>query len=241
MGHDEYWSPQMRRVVERARDRGTNLAFLAANTAYWRVRLADTRTGPDRLVIGYKSDAWLDPVRTRHPGLTTTRFRDPPAADPENSMTGMRYECYPVDAPYRVVTPRWWGFAHTGVVAGTSFADLVGNEADRVYPVPGTPRPLQILSSADYSCGGVLTSSQSTYYTAPSGAGVFDTGTLRWTCTMLGNCFGMRMAPAAVRFVKTVTGNVIREFARGPVGRRFPAHDNVAGFDLPTVNTVPAS
>lgn len=241
MGHDEYWSQQMRAVVEQARDRGTNLAFLAANTSYWRVRVEDTDTGPARLVVGYKSDAGQDPMRYTDPRQTTGRFRDEPGADPENRMTGMMYECFPVDAPYRVVTPQWWGFAGTGVRRGTEFPNLVGDEADRVYPVPGTPRPLQVLSSADYSCGGFPTSSQSTYYTAPSGAGVFATGTLRWTCSLLGNCFGRRMTPETVRFVRTVTGNVIRQFARGPVGRRFPAHDNVDEFHLPTVNTVPAS
>ena len=39
MGHDEYWTPAMRTAVERARDAGTNLAFLGANTMYWRIRL----------------------------------------------------------------------------------------------------------------------------------------------------------------------------------------------------------
>jgi putative cofactor-binding repeat protein len=51
----------------------------------------------------------------------------------------------------------------------------------------------------------------------------------------------MRMTAETVRFVRTVTGNVVRGFARGPVGARFPAHDNVGDFSLPTVDTVPAS
>lgn len=39
-GHDEYWTVPMRRRVEAARDAGANLAFLGANSVYWRVRLA---------------------------------------------------------------------------------------------------------------------------------------------------------------------------------------------------------
>ena len=35
----------MRRRRDR-RDAGTNLAFLGANTMYWRIRLADRATGP---------------------------------------------------------------------------------------------------------------------------------------------------------------------------------------------------
>ena len=124
---------------------------------------------------------------------------------------------------------------------GSSFPRLVGDEADRVYPVPGTPRPLQVLSDVSYSCGGAPTSAQSTYYVHRSGAGVFATGTLRWTCALTGGCFGVRMEPRTVRFVRLVTRTVIEQFARGPLGRRFPARDNVDRFDLPPVNTVPAS
>ncbi len=39
-GHDEYWSLPMRRAAEGARDSGTSLVFLSANTMYWQVTLA---------------------------------------------------------------------------------------------------------------------------------------------------------------------------------------------------------
>ena len=67
-GHDEYWTPSMRTTVETARDAGTNLAFLGANTAYWRVRLDDRQTGPRRLMTGYRHDAALDPLRDADAG-----------------------------------------------------------------------------------------------------------------------------------------------------------------------------
>jgi hypothetical protein len=38
-----------------------------------------------------------------------------------------------------------------------------------------------------------------------------------------------------------VTDNVLKQFAQGPVGRRFPAEDNVSQFNLPTANQVSAS
>ena len=44
-----------------------------------------------------------------------------------------------------------------------------------------------------------------------------------------------------MRFVNRVTATVLREFARGPATRGQPAHDNVARFDLPPENLVPAS
>ena len=50
-GHDEYWSAPMRRTVERARNHGTSLVFLSANTMYWQVELAPSPSGvEDRLL-----------------------------------------------------------------------------------------------------------------------------------------------------------------------------------------------
>lgn len=239
MGHDEYWTPRMRRTVEAARDAGVNLAFLGANTMYWRIRLDDGGTDP-RVVVGYRSDAHLDPVTD--PRRRTGLFRAGPGARAgEHALTGMAYECFPVDAPYRVVSPGWWGFAGTGVRRGDSFDHLVGVEADRVYPVPSTPRPLQVLSHTTYSCGGVPTSAQSVYYSAASGAGVFNAGTLRWTCALVDRCSPYRLDERTRRFVRKVTVNVLRTFARGPAGTARPALDNVHRFPLPTQNQVPAS
>jgi hypothetical protein len=239
-GHDEYWTPRMRATVERARDAGTNLAFLGANTAYWRIRLDDRPTGPRRLVTGYRHDAFEDPLRDVSPDEATSRFRDAPAARPENTLTGMLYECYPVDADYVVVSPQWWGFRGTGVREGTAVPGLVGGESDRVYPDRSTPRPLQLLSHTSFSCRGVTTTTQSVYYTTPSGAGVFAAGTLRWGCALVDLC-DRPLGTRTRDFARQVTDNVLREFAAGPVGARHPAKDNVADFDLPLVNTVEAS
>jgi hypothetical protein len=240
MGHDEYWTTTMRSAVTEARDAGTNLTFFGANTMYWRVRLVDQETGPARLVVGYRSDAALDPERDARPLEATARFRDAPAPNPEQELTGMMYECFPVDTDYVVASPSWWGFRGTGVTRGERIPGLVGPEADRVYPTPSLPRPMQVLSHSPYSCGGVSTVAESVYYTAPSGAGVFNAGTLRWGCSMVDRCerpLGARTA----RFVEVVTGNVLRGFADGPAARRHPARDNVRDFDLSPVNAVSAS
>jgi hypothetical protein len=240
VGHAEYWTPAMMTAVVRARDRGTNLAFLGANTAYWRIRLSRRDGRPARLETGYRDDASLDPVRRTDPPVATSRFRDPPDPRPENAMVGMLYECYPVTADYRIVTPRWWGFAGTGVRRGSVVYGMVGGETDRVYPDRHMPRPLQILSDTPYSCRGVPTTSQAVYYTTRSGAGVFATGTLRWGCALVDAC-DSPVGRATGRFVRIVTWNVLRAFAAGPVGARHPARDNVGRFDLPRRNTVPAS
>jgi hypothetical protein len=240
MGHDEYWTNTMRAAVLDARDAGTNLAFLGANTMYWRIRLEPGAGGPARVVVGYRHSAHLDPLHAQGSVDTTGQFREAPVPRPEHDLLGMQYECYPVDTDYVIASPGWWGFRGTGVRRGDHVHGLVGPEADRVYPDERLPRPLQVLSHSPYSCRGVTTSTQSVYYTSPSGAGVFNAGTLRWGCAMVDRCerpLGARTAA----FTRTVTGTLVEEFARGPVGARHPARDNVADFDLPTLNTVPAS
>ena len=238
MGHDEYWTPSMRTTVERARDAGTNLAFLGANTMYWRIRLDDRPTGPRRLMTGYRHDAALDPLRDerrrprRRPSSATRR-----RPSPENALTGMLYECYPVDADYVVVSPTWWGFAGTGVASRRPRSR--GWSAPR--PTGSTPTGArrdrcELLSHSSYSCRGVTTTSQSVYYTTPSGAGVFTAGTLRWGCALVDRC--ERPLGARTRdFARTVTDNLLREFAAGPVGTRHPARDNVARLRPPRSST----
>ena len=109
-----------------------------------------------------------------------------------------------------------------------------------MYPDRLLPRPLQVLAHTPYDCRGVATTAQSVYYTTSSGAGVFAAGTLRWGCAMIDGCerpLGDRVG----RFVRTVTGTVLEEFAAGPVGERHPARENLDSFDLPLVNSVSAS
>lgn len=240
MGHDEYWTNTMREVVLGARDAGTNLAFLGANTMYWRIRLEPGAEGPARVVVGYRHSAHLDPLYAQGSVDATALFREPPVPRPEHDLLGMQYECYPVDTDYVIASPGWWGFRGTGVRRGTHVHGLVGPEADRVYPDERLPRPLQVLSHSPYSCRGVTTTTQSVYYTAGSGAGVFAAGTLRWGCAMVDRC-ERPLGSATREFARTVTGTLVTEFARGPVGARHPARDNVAQFDLSPVNTVPAS
>ena len=240
MGHDEYWTPAMRHQVTQARDAGTNLAFLGANTMYWRIRLEDRATGPARLQVGYRDDAALDPVRDERPEEATSRFRDGPAGAAERDLLGMDYECYPVDADFVVTSPSWWGFAGTGLHAGDRLPHLIGPEADRVYPSAGTPRPMEILSHTTYDCRGVTTSAQSVYYSAKSGAGVFTAGTLRWGCAIANRCDVLLDDRVSI-LVRRVTDNVLNGFAAGPVGANHRARDNVDRFDLSPVNSVTAS
>lgn len=218
LGHDEYWSAHMRRTVEAARDHGTNIAFLGANAVYWRIRFAATPLGRDRLVVCHK-DGTVDP--------TTDRWRE---SEPEKSLTGPMYTCFPAEAAYVVHRPGSWIFEGTGVRRGTAFPGLAGVETDEV--LPGVPRPMEVLSVSPIDCAGRATIAHSAYYTAPSGAGVFSSGTMRWVCAMRGSRCGHGVTGRAGVFVRRATTNVLRAFAAGPAAREHPAHDNLASLGL---------
>lgn len=227
LGHDEYWTPQQRDHLTRARDSGTNVAFLGANTCFRRVRLEQGDTAADRTVVCYKSAVRSDPYYATHPALATTDFRLAPAADPESSLTGVLYEGYPTDAPYVVHTADHWLYEGTGVRAGDGFAHLVGVEYDRVTPGPSVPAPLEITAHSPLVCNGRPSHSDSAYYTAAGGAGVFATGTMRWVeGLMAGTPDGGRdhgMDTRTRDFVTRTTENLLRGFAQGPAARHRPA------------------
>jgi hypothetical protein len=225
-GHDEYWTPQERAAVTAARDAGVNVAFLGANTMFRRIRLAPSELGASRQVICYKTSYQRDPLYGKDNALVTNDYREPPDPDPESSLTGVLYESNPTDAAYVVTNPGAWMYAGTGVRAGTTFTGLVGIEYDRVNPGSPVPRPIEVTAHSPLTCRGVRSYSDSAYYTHPSGAGVFATGTMRWVRSMNGEIgFGITMATAT--FTRHVTANVLRGFADGPAAGRYPARDNL--------------
>jgi hypothetical protein len=230
LGHDEYWTPAERANVTAARDAGVNLAFLGANAMFRRTRLASTALGENRLVICYRTSYTEDPMYGRDNSLVTTDWREPPYPDPESSLTGTLYESNPTTADYVVVTPSSWIFAGTGVAKGTSFPGLVGTEYDRVNPGAPVQRPIQVLSHSPLTCRGINSYSDSAYYTHASGAGVFNSGTMRWVQAITGgHQYGI--TPAANQFVKQATSNILRAFADGPAAARYPALDNLDAMD----------
>ncbi|WP_425586127.1 N,N-dimethylformamidase beta subunit family domain-containing protein [Streptomyces sannanensis] len=232
LGHDEYWTPQQREHITKARDAGTNLAIMGANTCYRRVRLEQGHDSPDHTVVCYKSSYTSDPYYPRRPALVTTDFRAAPAPDPESGLTGVLYEGYPVDAPYVVHTPDHWLFERTGVRSGDTFEHLVGVEYDRVFPGMPGPEDIEIVAHSPVVCNGRMSHSDSAYYTVPSGAGVFASGTMRWVEGLMagthdnGRNHGMDARTGA--FVTRTTENLLRAFAVGPAARhRPPVRNNV--------------
>ncbi|MFG1960900.1 N,N-dimethylformamidase beta subunit family domain-containing protein [Nonomuraea sp. NPDC049028] len=191
LGHDEYWSPGMRAAVTKARDAGTNLAFLGANAVYWRIGLYG------RMIMCDKESQcplWR-------------------ASAPESALVGQEYDCFPAEAAYVLRRPGHWIFEGT---RGRRFPGLAGVETDKVSD--GSPENIKVLAHSPVDCGGRATSSDSTYYTAPGGAGVFASGTMRWVCGMRGRRCGHGVTKAAAPFTRRATRNILTRFAQGPAG-----------------------
>ncbi|WP_222849265.1 N,N-dimethylformamidase beta subunit family domain-containing protein [Trebonia kvetii] len=229
MGHDEYWTPQERTHVTAARNKGVNLAFFGANALFRRTRLESSTLGAARQVVCYKTDYTADPEYHKDPTEVTSDWREPPNSAPESSLIGTIYEGYPVDASFVVSAPKSWVYKGTGVPKGASFPHLVGVEYDRVDPAFPVERPIEVLSHSPLTCNGVASYGDSAYYTHKGGAGVYNSGTMRWVEAIYGDQpHGIGGSTPA--FVRQVTTNVLHAFADGPAADKYKANDNLAAM-----------
>jgi Domain of unknown function (DUF4347)/Domain of unknown function (DUF4082) len=202
VGHDEYWSLDMRNSIEKARDNGTNLAFFSANSAYWRVRYEPSTTGQaNRVLAIYKDDWELDPIAQLDNSQATTRFRSAQVNRPENALLGVMYTGQTSDVTggfdFVVSNAADPYYAGTGLTNGDKIPGLVGYEWDGVVNNGLTPAGLVVLSSSpanpDAGAGpglppGTPTNiSNAVRYTAASGAKVFSSGSIQWVWGLNGS------------------------------------------------------
>jgi hypothetical protein len=227
--HDEYYSLEMRRGLEAARDRGVNIVFLGANAVYRRIRFEPSPLGEYRHQVNYRSAA-ADPLDGVDPRRVTTNWREPPAPDPESSLTGTYYESNQpgLTAPMVVVDAGAWMFEGTDVTNGQAWPAMVREEYDRVTPSAPTPRQIEVLTHSPLVCRGRSSFSDMAYYTTPSGAGVLDVGTLRFEPHLgpLGDPRDVDAQHPDLQ-VRKLIANVVTTFARGPAGREHPVSPNL--------------
>src|SRR5205085_1796752 len=170
LGHDEYWSREMRTGAEQARDQGVNLAFFGANAVFRKIRFEPSQLAPDRHEIDYKS-AREDPMNGVNNKDVTVDWRLPPISQPESTLIGDFYDCNPVKADMVVGDPSAWIYAGTGLDKGDRLKNVVGPEYDR-FDASG-PKNVQIMARSPVVCREKSSYSDMTYYSAASGAGVW--------------------------------------------------------------------
>jgi hypothetical protein len=184
IGHDEYWSWEMRDHVEAARDAGVHLGFFTANCAYWQIRLEPSAASgtANRIMVCYKK-ASRDPIRASgNTSRATDKWRSEAVNRPEGELIGVMYAGDPVDADIVIKAPGHWVFAGTGLTANDTLPGLLGYEVDCVHSK--TPANLQILAESPWVALNDATKhglAHMSIYTAASGAIVFATGSMQWS------------------------------------------------------------
>lgn len=172
VGHDEYWTWEMRDHIDQFVERGGHLARLAGNFL-WQVRLSN-----DGYTQTCYKDPHADPLRTAHPRRVTTAWDAPLINRPgalTMGLTGLAgvYNRYGAAAArssggFTVYRHSHWAFAETGLGYGDVFggvpACVAAFEMDGVdytfrkglpYPTgaDGAPTNLEILAMAPAVAG----------------------------------------------------------------------------------------
>jgi hypothetical protein len=195
VGHDEYWSPEMRDRVQWARDAGKHIAFFGSDTVDGRIRFrasephAFSRTVADSMLWKYEY-AWqpLDPSK-------------PPRDNPQDALTGTHYGewCHVAHPHCETVTGPGQPFARlseaddfvleavahpalrTLRAAGLHLPHALGYEYEILYKEPAKlPFQLQVLAKAPSVPVRGGPPVMVAYQTA-GGAKVFNAGSMHWT------------------------------------------------------------
>jgi len=249
MGHDEYWSYEMRQNVTAARDHGVGLGFFVANTIYWQIRFEPSLIdgAPNRTIVGYKEN-WQNDPDAQNPAtyyLVTTRWRDPHVtlpASPEDALIGVMYNGHePVDSDIIISNPSSWVLNGTGLKAGDHLVGLLGYEVDVEFG--NQPANTEIVAHTPYVFSGDHSTQYSdmTDYQAPSGAWVFAAGTIRWPWGLSNvSPWGpstSRVSPSA----QTMTNNILNRFIGVSASPTPSPSTSPSGSRTPTPSATPTA
>lgn len=205
VGHDEYWSDEIREAIRRFLDEGGNVAFLSGNISGWRVQLTDAET---TLVCAKLPPAAEDVARGE--AWQWDRWQGP---HPEDHVTGVSFYhaggLWDGERPplgYTTEVADHWSFAGTGLARGDVFGahpdlPLVGYEADGApylrrhgLALPSgdaTPESFAILATAslgeNWSNRGRPAAATAGTYTTPNGGVVFQAATTDWPLVAIGD------------------------------------------------------
>jgi hypothetical protein len=191
VGHDEYWSKEMRDRVEAFVAAGGNAAFFSANTAWWQVRFENG----DRTMVCNKT-AVEDPFAGSDDTRVTANFSSSPPSRPENTLTGVSYRRGTqgtTATPYSILMPSHPYF--TGVAGPTFGSGLFVLETDaadcalqngvlKPTGADGTPLNLEVLADADMRTSSLAQRGRATLGRFTNHGTVFTAGTTHWAPMM---------------------------------------------------------
>ncbi len=243
---DQYTTLAQRNQLEAARSGGKFLAFLGSGNNFWQVRFEASGATPNRTMVSYKL-ATIDPFATdatpANDGLVTVTWREPPVNRPEDALQGAQYNFHGLGygnaVPYVAQSASHWIYRGTGVVDGSTIANLVGYDYDELA---GSTVPNRVvLGSTAVPAGAGGTgggTAVTTYYDAASGGGgVFNAGTPHWVWLLDG--YDTTPGPASPQVshpvdsrVQQMTRNVLYRALNGvpPATAPLPRSTESAGY-----------
>jgi hypothetical protein len=193
VGHDEYWSANMRNKYETARGNGVHLAFFSGNEVYWKTRWENN----NRTLVCYKEGALgqgenncggnCDPLAGVWTGLW--RYGCEYGEDgcrPENALTGQVSwtESYlPIQVPYEYRNHPFWRNTSIRNLQPGQVATLtdytLGYEWDYENAAYASSNPPGRVTLSSTTFNGLT--HRMSIYTHSSGAQVFGAGTIQWS------------------------------------------------------------
>ena len=150
----------------------------------------------------------------------TVNWRDYPVSSPEQTLLGVMFEGTANEVPYIVQNSGNWVYAGTGLTDGSRINGIVGYEYDRFYTtyvdsitgqtvtVPAIPG-LVLLSNSPVGSSH----SNSSIYTAASGARVFASGTIEWSSGLDSSGYGCTNGCVSTALQQT-TRNILANFGQ---------------------------
>ncbi len=218
LGHDEYWSQEIRTGATKANAAGVNLAFLGANACYRQIRLQPTSVGPNRLQVCYK-DAAEDPMTAQNPSLTTVNWNQAPVNNPESTMIGSTYQSVGAKADMVVTDASSWFFDGCNMTDGQVLPQMIVGEFDRYVPTLPGPTNLDVLAHSPIP--GQRNWSDLTYFTAPGGGGVLASGSAYFVYRLANSTYippnvVPKAVPGETELLWRAMENLYSLFGRGP-------------------------
>ena len=197
-GHSEYWTIEMRASVEEAIANGVNLIVLGGNTAYNKTTLSLDRRSMSEIIP----------------------WRDPTVNKPESIFLGSQFLTLGIRRDLVISNPQRWPFSTLNNV--TKIEGIMGYEVDSPLYSPGPG--VESLGAMNILPTEKRKIAMSTYYSAPSGAGVLNIGTNGWVCAIENLCpWGYRFSKENSDVIATVTQEILRKAATPKLGEIHPA------------------
>ncbi|MGD0311520.1 MAG: N,N-dimethylformamidase beta subunit family domain-containing protein [Acidimicrobiales bacterium] len=229
LGHDEYWSAEMRDGATAALAAGVNLAFLGANACYRQIRFEPSPLGPDRHQICYKA-ANEDPILAQDPGLVTVNWPQAPVSRPESELIGSTYQDIDAQADLVFTDPSSWVLDGVKLPSDLRLPGVVQGEFDRYVPKTSSPTNLDVIAHSVVPNRG-NNFSDITWFTVPGGGGVFATGNASWVSALSDSTLVPpnvvpdpipKVTPSLLRIME----NVYSVIGRGPASASQPSQGN---------------